>query len=108
MYSTYRSRIFIESSNPKFEARNPKQIQNSNDRNARRPLFFFCHWCLFRISKFEFRIFSSSLPLHLPSKRHRQREDGGVAAPDQGQAEFQRVLEVLKLPRDVFTGVLAG
>jgi len=56
--------------NPKHEARNPKQIQNSKAQNSKQKqvhsgalVFVFCfghlffgHWDLFRISNFEFRI----------------------------------------------------
>ncbi len=48
--------VFIASLflNPKHEARNPKQYQNSNDQNSKR--LGFRIWNLFRISNFEFRI----------------------------------------------------
>jgi O-antigen ligase len=43
--------------NSKHEARNPKQYQNSNDKNSKRLEHLnFKHWNLFRISNLEFRI----------------------------------------------------
>jgi hypothetical protein len=64
--------------NPKHEARNPKQIQNSKAQNSKQKQFAargscfrfghlnFSHWDLFRISDFGFRIFLSSfiIPLY--------------------------------------------